>query len=227
MGLFSKELLKNKLRKFGAEFFSSGKAAGSVDTSGINRFSQRSMTGKRQAKCVSYFSTATKFGKKGRNSIDETSIANVEHSEIPMNEKSPDKVVPVGPFEDFNFKLIVIESLLKQSPYFENELESIKKAYIEPFEYYVDAGPIKEVVSFFRDLQLPQYELDKITELCFDGGNEVYHLIQPDWDGEDCLFDVNSVNGFEHLRNLRNIEYISMCEKDILAPMKEKGIVID
>jgi hypothetical protein len=40
-------VLRNKVDKFGAGFFSSGKAAGSADTCSIN--SQRGMTEKRQA----------------------------------------------------------------------------------------------------------------------------------------------------------------------------------
>jgi ribulose-phosphate 3-epimerase len=52
----SKDLLRNKVDKFGAEFFSSGKAAGSVDTCSIN--SQGSMTEKRQAKCQGYCVTS-------------------------------------------------------------------------------------------------------------------------------------------------------------------------
>ncbi|MDR3305392.1 MAG: hypothetical protein LBS85_05140 [Clostridiales Family XIII bacterium] len=44
--------------KFYAGFFLAGKAAGSVDTGGINGFCQRSMPEKRQVKCASYHLTA-------------------------------------------------------------------------------------------------------------------------------------------------------------------------
>jgi hypothetical protein len=60
--------LKNKLRKFGAEFFPSGKAAGSVDTSGINRFSQRGALPHSYAHFVRYavrFANRLKPGQKG------------------------------------------------------------------------------------------------------------------------------------------------------------------
>jgi hypothetical protein len=42
----TKEAIGNKLFKFGAGFFSSNKAACSVDTGGISGFCQRSMMGK-------------------------------------------------------------------------------------------------------------------------------------------------------------------------------------
>ena len=46
-------------------------------------------------------------------------------------------------------------------------------------------------------------DLEKIESLCFDGGNEIYHILKPDWDGEDGLFDVISVEGFQNLKNLK------------------------
>jgi hypothetical protein len=52
-------VIGNKLYKFDAGFFSSGKAAGSVDTGGISGFWQRGMMKKRQAKCKGYFQALT------------------------------------------------------------------------------------------------------------------------------------------------------------------------
>ena len=132
-----------------------------------------------------------------------------------------------GLFKDYNFKLVVIESLLDKEPSFEDGLTTIQQKYIDNYEWYKGLGPIQEVLEFFSQLQLTQEDLDKVDELCFDGGNEIYHLIQPDWDGEDEEFDVNSVEGFEHLKNLKTVCYISMCDEEILNPMKEKGIAIE
>ncbi len=47
-------------------------------------------------------------------------------------------------------------------------------------------------------------DLEKIESLCFDGGNEIYHILKPDWDGEDGLFDVISVEGFQNLKKSKN-----------------------
>jgi hypothetical protein len=61
--LYAKEVIGNKLYKFDTGFFSSGKAAGSVDTGGINGFWQRGMMEKRQAKCKGYFQALTNYSK--------------------------------------------------------------------------------------------------------------------------------------------------------------------
>jgi len=50
--------------------------------------------------------------------------------------------------------------------------------------------PVEEKLRFFRNLKLELQDLDKVIELCFDDGNEIYHLIQPGWVGEDGQFDV-------------------------------------
>jgi len=133
-----------------------------------------------------------------------------------------------GLFEDFNFKLTVIDELLDLSPSFEKDLEILKKDYVDSYEWYVETNPkpIPELMEFFSQLQLTQKDLDKITELTFDGGNEIYGLLIPDWDGEDYTFEINSVKGFEHLKNLKRVCYISMCDKEILSSIKEKGIEI-
>ncbi|MDF1964512.1 ybaK/ebsC family protein, partial [Priestia megaterium] len=66
--------------------------------------------------------------------------------------------------------------------------------------------------------------------LCFDGGNEIYGILKPDWDGEDSLFDVLSVEGFQNLKNLKtveSVEYISMYYPEVLEPFKQAVIAIE
>lgn len=132
-----------------------------------------------------------------------------------------------GLFEDFNFKLVVIDALLDKNPSFLAEMEALVKKHSEDYQWYSGAGPIEEVLDYFSKLQIQQEDLDKVTELCFDGGNEIYSYIQPDWDGEDDFFDVKSVKGFEHLKNLELVIYISMVDEEVLEPMKSKGILIE
>lgn len=139
-------------------------------------------------------------------------------------EKYTDKM---GIFEDFNFKLVVIDALLDKNPSFQKELETLIEKYTNNYEWYTGAGPIKEMLQFFSELYIEQRDLDKITELCFDGGNDIYGYIQPDWDGEDYFFDVQSVKGFENIRNLKSAVYISMLDEEVLQPMKEHGIIIE
>jgi hypothetical protein len=42
----------------------------------------------------------------------------------------------------------------------------------------------------------------------------------------DDIFDINSIKGFEALKNLKTIHWISICDENLLNPLKEKGITI-
>ncbi|MEW8996221.1 hypothetical protein [Clostridium sp.] len=131
-----------------------------------------------------------------------------------------------GMFKDFAFKLIVIDSLLNKQPSFEDELKLLKEKYVDSYEWYTNKGIIKEILTFFENIILTEEDLEKVTELCFDGGNDVYFLLQPDWDGEDDLLNISSVKGFERLVNLKEVEYISMCHPKTLQPFIEFGISV-
>ena len=129
-------------------------------------------------------------------------------------------------FKDFNFKLVVIEALLDKEPLFLEKLTDLKNMYTNSFEWYSGKEPIVEIREYLEELTLEISDLEKIESLCFDGGNEIYHILKPDWDGEDSLFDVESVEGFLNIKNLKTVEYISMCYPKVLEPFKQAGIEI-
>jgi hypothetical protein len=131
-----------------------------------------------------------------------------------------------GIFEDFAFKLIVIDSLLNKKPSFEENLKFLKERYVDSYAWYENKGIIKEILTFFEDIVLTKEDLEKVTNLSFDGGNDIYFLLQPDWDGEDDSFEVSSIKGFEILINLKEVEYISMCYPKTLQPFIECGIKV-
>ncbi|HDR6314838.1 TPA: ybaK/ebsC family protein [Bacillus thuringiensis] len=130
-------------------------------------------------------------------------------------------------FKDFNFKLVVIEALLDKEPLFLKELTDLIDKYTNNYEWYSGAESIAEIREYLEELTLELSDLEKIDSLCFDGGNEIYHILKPDWDGEDSLFDVISVEGFQILKNLTTVEYISMCYPKVLEPFKKAGIEIE
>ena len=132
-----------------------------------------------------------------------------------------------GMFEDFNFKLVVINSLLEQEPSFMKELEKLEEEYVDNYEWYAGQGVIPQIEEFFANLVLTKEDLSKVTELFFDGGSDVYLYLLPDWDGEDDWFDVTSVKGFEHLPNLKIVNWSAMCNPEVLEPFKEKGIEVN
>ena len=84
-----------------------------------------------------------------------------------------------------------------------------------------------EVKKWFNDLPIPASMSDKITELYFDGGNEIYSQLIPQWDGEDNIYDIKSLNEEElaQFPNLKKIDgtaiFISEKTKKLL---KNKGI---
>ena len=130
-----------------------------------------------------------------------------------------------GIFEDFGFKLVVINSLLEKETSFSNKLEEMNEKYVAVYE--VDGFEcIPEMVEFFENLNLTKEDLALVTELCFDGGEEIYFMIMPEYDGESDEFDVKSIGGFEKLPNLRQVEYIAMCSEELIDEFKEKGIEI-
>lgn len=130
-----------------------------------------------------------------------------------------------GIFEDFGFKLVVINSLLEKETSFSNKLEEMNEKYVAVYEG--DGFEcIPEMVEFFENLNLTKEDLALVTELCFDGGEEIYFMIMPEYDGESDEFDVKSIGGFEKLPNLRQVEYIAMCSEELMDEFKEKGIEI-
>ncbi|KAB2459778.1 ybaK/ebsC family protein [Bacillus sp. CH126_4D] len=130
-------------------------------------------------------------------------------------------------FKGFNFKLVVIEALLDKEPLFLKELTDLINKYTNSFEWYSGVGPIVEIKDYLENLNLEMSDLEKIESLCFDGGNEIYQILKPDWDGEDSLFDVLSVEGFQILKNLKTVEYILMCYPTVLEPFNKAGIEIE
>lgn len=122
-----------------------------------------------------------------------------------------------GAFEDFNFKLVVVNSLLDEETSFGEKLEAIVEQNEEN----------TSVLDFLQELILTQEDLNKVTELVFDGGEEIYFMIDPDWDGEDEVFDVTNVGGIEKLSNLTSVEYISMATEDVINEIEKMGISIN
>ncbi|QPK93651.1 hypothetical protein HCQ94_03390 [Actinomyces sp. zg-332] len=133
---------------------------------------------------------------------------------FPMKDKS-------NMFEDCRFKLVVIEEILDKNPSFLSNLDILDKKYAD-YDFY-DSGTdyISDYWEFFENLELTEEDLLKVQTLVFDGGLEIYHKICPDWDGEDDMFLVTSISGYEKLSILKEVHYISNCDEYILQPLKQ------
>lgn len=133
-----------------------------------------------------------------------------------------------GTFEDFGFKLIVIDSLLGKDTSFSEELEKMKKDYVDTYDGE-DYECIPQMVEYFENLILTKQDLELVTELIFDGGEDIYFLLMTGWDGETDEFTVKSVKGFEKLPNLEKVVYIAMCGvygEELMEEFSKKGIKV-
>ena len=134
---------------------------------------------------------------------------------------------------DFNFKLAIINELLDKKPSFEGRIVTYikreKDFYFNDFE--LDDEKCKEfqnnALKFFEEIVFTKSDLLKVENLCFDGGLEIYHMVSPDWDGEDDLFDIHSIKGIEYLSNLKSVEYISMIDQELLDEIRDRGIKVE
>lgn len=127
-------------------------------------------------------------------------------------------------FSDFNFKLAVIQKLM-----YEKELLLPKFDVDEFAEEYdkreidtIDEGdePIREVVNWFKKLQIPVSLADEIDEIHMDGGDEIYHQIIPYWDGEDDYFDIKKITKDDILQ-FKNLKKMSLMAKNIKKIKKD------
>ncbi len=131
-------------------------------------------------------------------------------------------------FADFSFKLVIINELLEKGS-FTDELKFLmqKKEYEQAYAGFGDNfgydKPIIEIQDFLRNVSLSQADLAAVESLTFDGGDEIYQIIIPFWDGEDDYFDVISVDGFEQLPNLVKVNNISMIDDTEIARCADAG----
>ena len=134
-------------------------------------------------------------------------------------------------FKSFNFKLAVAQELMYVQevlkPKFDvyDFCENYTERDIDPEEYYFKVIP--EVKKWFMDLSIPASLAALVTELYFDGGNEVYAQLIPFWDGEDDVFDIESLTE-EDIRQLPNLKTIDgtaiLMSEQVKDLCKSKGI---
>lgn len=136
-------------------------------------------------------------------------------------------------FKNLNFKLAIVQELMYVqevlTPKFDvfDFCEDYAKREIDPNDYSFEMIP--EVKKWFKDLPIPASLAEKVTELYFDGGNDIYGQLIPYWDGEDDIYDIKAITE-EELAQFPNLKKIDGMAILISAKMqkflKEKGIEI-
>ncbi|WP_445363542.1 DUF6892 domain-containing protein [Microbulbifer sp. ANSA003] len=145
-----------------------------------------------------------------------------------LNEKlEPNYTLPSGgedQFIDINIKLMVI-----------NELMYIRKTLTPAFNIYEFAKAydhreisvtgyeiIPEALDYMRGISIPQDLLSTIKELRYDASDEIYGNLSPFWDGEDDIFEANSLSDLEKLNNLESIDGFNEKLVDQFSSLLEK-----
>lgn len=135
-------------------------------------------------------------------------------------------------FKSFNFKLAVVQELMYVQevlrPKFDvyDFCENYTERDIDPEDYYFEVIP--EVKKWFIDLSIPASLAALVTELYFDGGNEIYAQLIPFWDGEDDVFDIETLTEEDicQLPNLKTIDGTAILMSEQVKNLcKSKGIV--
>jgi len=121
-------------------------------------------------------------------------------------------------FKSFNFKLAVINELLKVG-HFKKEIDQLKSKYWSSDNE--DDTPIAEILNFFKELKLSNKVLQEVRSLKIDVGNEIYTLLIPNWDGELELFDIDTIEDVVLLPNLE--EYLELS----MANVKNHNILLE
>ncbi|MFF8616349.1 DUF6892 domain-containing protein [Streptomyces sp. NPDC015350] len=134
-------------------------------------------------------------------------------------------------FRDFNFKLLVIEKLMYEdrtlTPAFSIDgclkAKGIDDAQLHAYDNDLAHTVLDEARAHFEALEISEELLATVDTLLIDGGLQVYCECSPVWDGEDDLFDVDSLDDLDLLPNLRRIIGAENCglgvpfKKEILA----------
>jgi len=119
---------------------------------------------------------------------------------------------PGEPFDDPNFKLVVLSSL--------NGIRAIDLGQPQDLAEFVlrrpvdleqeGYAPIREAYDYLARYPLGDAELAQVEALNFDGGNPIYRHFYYFWDGEVRDYDITSVNGIARCVNLREFNHASM-----------------
>ena len=131
-------------------------------------------------------------------------------------------------FKDFNFKLMVIQTLMYDrkvlTPAFDvyEFAKRYKKRAIDIDEEGYEVIP--EVRKYFANYPIPASLLGEIEKLEQDGGDDVYLQLRPFWDGEDDAFNVKKADDAALLPKLRRVVLFHDKSKTILQAFQKRRI---
>lgn len=124
--------------------------------------------------------------------------------------------------KDINLKLALINTLMGDNLIPEFNIKSFFREILSR-EYDSNSDynwiPIKSIEKYFAELYLKHEDLLSIRSLYVDGGDDIYHYIIPQWDGEDNYFNIRSLEGIQSCSSLRQIQIICMASISDFNPL--------
>ena len=127
---------------------------------------------------------------------------------------------------DFN-ESDILKDILNFKIVNRKKLEEKYDDYVFEIGNFINPVIIEPILKFLENVELTEEDLEKVDEICIDGGLEIYGILCPNWDGEDELFEIKSVKGFEKLKNLKKVIFISCCDEELLDEFRESGIEVE
>lgn len=137
---------------------------------------------------------------------------------------------PGAPFDDPNLKLAILSSLIDKRLIDLGTPQQLAEHVLgRPVDLEKEGYKLIPAVRAYLDrYPLTPDLLNQIDELVLDGGNSVYRYVWFFWDGEDDIFDINSLAGIEHCPNIKGLDLTSMIGtvdlRDLLPPFKVETI---
>lgn len=129
-------------------------------------------------------------------------------------------------FRSYPLKLAIIDALFEAGK-LKAEARDFKKLCPSRVvqKYFADNPtkrnkPYAPAAKFFQNLDIPEELLSQVKSLSFDGGNEIYRMLIPDWDGEDEQFTVRDLSDLVHLPNLQSVK------ETVLVDVTDAGLLL-
>ncbi|MCE3225877.1 MAG: uncharacterized protein K0S32_428 [Bacteroidetes bacterium] len=113
-------------------------------------------------------------------------------------------------FKDFNFKLAVIGAL-HDLGYYTNEVEEVRAANADWSEL---KSFVPAVLEYYKNLEIDAAYLREIEVLAPDENNAVYNSLFNELEGISDQFNISSLEGVEHLVNLKTFNPETLIVKE-------------
>lgn len=123
---------------------------------------------------------------------------------------------------DKNLRLAIIGNLIQEEyfqfsieDFFENELNK-KFDLMAKYNY----EPLPEVEEYFKQLDLKSLGAEKLESIYFEAGDDIIHFVWNQWDGEDEYFDIQSLDGIEICKNIKELNIDLLSNITDLTPLE-------